>query len=100
MDNNRDLLKAIFHLLGRKTFTEEELKNIVSPRSTKNNNQIKAYNFCDGKLNQSEIADKAGIDRGNFSRVVTRWVDSGILVRMDEDSTDVKLLHLYPISED
>ena len=96
MGEEKTLLKAIFHLLGRQTFDEETLKSLVIPTSGKSKDKlIQAYNLCDGSNTQGDVAKAVGLDPGNFSRIVKRWISSGVLVKME----DQYLLHLYPISE-
>ena len=75
---NRD--EVIIRLLGRLTFTHEEIKEIVVGSKRKKLPWIQAYNLCDGKhLEQGDIAEKAGIDGGDFSRALQEWERVGIV---------------------
>ncbi len=94
MSEEISLLRAILHQLARQAFTEPELKKIVSPK--KDVKHLKAFNLCDGKRNLTKVADEAGIDQGQFSRMVARWVELGVMHRVGEGK-NVKLLHAYPI---
>jgi hypothetical protein len=60
--------------------------------------QLRAFNMCDGAKGQAEIAKALKIDRGNFSRTVSRWIDEGIVFRLGE-GRDAKLLHVYALPE-
>ena len=89
------LLKAILATVGRKTFSESELREIVMPRGT-GASQLAAYNMCDGSRTQSEIGKAQELDPGSFSRTVARWTEAGVVFRIPE-GRDVKLLHVYPL---
>jgi predicted transcriptional regulator len=58
--------------------------------------QLRAYNLSDGTRTQSEIAKELGLDAGNFSRSLARWVDAGIVIRVGE-ARDAKPVHVYPL---
>jgi hypothetical protein len=72
-----DLLKCAIHVVGRMAMRPEQVGEIV----VVNAKLLKAYNLCDGSKTQTEVAKAAGLDSGNFSRTVTRWVDSGVLFK-------------------
>lgn len=93
-DQTETLLRAILATTGRTTFTVEEIHTIVNPKGS-GSKQIKAYNLADGTLSQGEIAKKLKLDPGNFSRTVSRWVEAGIMFRLN----DKVLLHIYPVPE-
>jgi len=98
MNEELNFLQAIFHLIGRQTFTEATLREIVAPTKTATK-QVVAYNLCDGTRTQAEIATKVKLDQGNFSRTVTRWISAGILIRIGESKT-ARLLHVYPLNQE
>lgn len=90
-----DLLRALLHVTARGSYPEDQLRQVVighrgGPR------HLLAYNLCDGTRRQSEIADQAGLDPGNLSRSVNRWIDTGILFRIGS-GREARLLHLYPV---
>jgi hypothetical protein len=58
--------------------------------------QLHAFNMCDGTRTQGEIAKAQGLDPGNFSRTVSRWVEAGVVFKMPDN----KLLHVYPLVQD
>ena len=89
------LLKAVVSLIARQTFSVTDVLQTIGPDKV---SQFKAYNLCDGTLSQSEIAKKCGLDSGNFSRTLSRWIDEGIVFRLD-NSGEQTLLHVFPISE-
>lgn len=95
-NNNRSewLMECLIHVIGRAAIKPEEITKIVDTGE----NRIKAYNLCDGTLTQTQIAKKVGLDQGNFSRSVDRWVKSGIVFRFEEGN-EIRLLHVYPIEE-
>lgn len=59
--------------------------------------QIQAFNLSDGTLTQSQISKKTGIDQGNLSRTVARWLQSGVAFSVGEGK-DARPLHIYPIN--
>lgn len=88
------LLRCILQTVARQTFPEERLRDLVLPKNA-GKNQLQAYNMCDGSKSQGEIAKALGLDAGNFSRTVGRWVEAGIVFRMPES----KLQHVYLLAE-
>ncbi len=92
---SEELLRAIFQTTARQSFEENRLREIVMPRNS-NKNQLQAYNACDGSKTQGEIAKANGLDTGNFSRTVARWIEAGIVFKLPEN----KLLHVYPLSSE
>ncbi len=89
------LLRAILATVARQTFSTEYIVEKVAVGSDKIK-QVNAYNLCDGSRSQAEIAKAVGLDAGNFSRTVARWVDLGIVVKLGE-AREIKLVHVYPI---
>lgn len=96
MDMNESLLRANFSTVGRNTFPRKAVLAIVVPRENSEKNLV-AYNLCDGNTPQVEIAKRAKLDKSNFGKVLARWVEAGIVVRVGKDELP---LHLYPISND
>jgi len=87
------LLKGILATVGRTAFPPDALNKIVAP-TVGSARQVLAYNFCDGETPQAEIAKKAKLDKGNFSRTITKWIEAGVVIRI---GTDGHPLHLYPL---
>ena len=96
MDMNESLLRAIFATVGRSAFSPKAVLAIVAPRENSEKNLV-AYNLCDGKTPQIEIAKRAKLDKSNFGKALARWVEAGIVVRVGRDEHP---LHIYPISKD
>lgn len=90
------LMRVQISLLGRIAFRESALAEIVC-KGRDGEKQRAVYNLCDGTRTQSEVAKAAKLDRGNFSRTVSRWLELGVMFRIP-DGSDFKLLHLYPLS--
>ena len=86
------LLRCMMQIIGRSAMSPEKVYEIVGDGKK----QITAFNLCDGTRNQSEVATKAGIDSGNFSRTFTRWVQNGIAFRIGEGK-EARLMHIYSI---
>jgi hypothetical protein len=86
------LLECLIHVIGRVAVKLDDIRGIVG-NGTK---QIKAFNLCDGSLSLSTVAKKTGLDVGNFSRAVDRWINSGIMFCF-EKGNEIRLLHIYPI---
>lgn len=97
MAYDNDLLKFLINLTGRLVFSEEKIIEIITKGGGRGK-QLKAYNLCDGTRSQSEIAKEIGIDQGNFSRSLNRWISAGIVARVGEGD-DTKIFHVYPINE-
>lgn len=88
------LLKAIVGLLARQKFS---VSDVLSTIGADKEVQFNAYNLCDGTKTQAHVAKALKLDAGNFSRTVSRWVDEGIVIKLDNDG-ESKLLHVFPIS--
>jgi hypothetical protein len=95
MDMNESLLRAIFLTVGRSAFAPKDVYRIVTPHGGSDKN-FAAYNLCDGKTPQTDIAKNAKLDKGALSRVLARWIDAGIVVRIGQDQLP---LHVYPLSK-
>jgi hypothetical protein len=95
MDMNESLLRAIFATVGRNTFAQQQVYRLVTPYAA-SDKQLAAYNLCDGSTPQTEIAKKAKLDKGELSRALARWVESGIVVRVGPNQLP---LHVYPLSK-
>lgn len=91
-DDNAVLLRAILNVTARQTFSAATLAEIVGAGEK----QHRAFNLCDGTRTQGEVAKAAKIEKGSFSRSVSRWEDSGIVIRLGE-GRETKLLHVYPL---
>jgi len=96
MSDELVILKAIFNMTARTALTEDDIRKTIAPRKGQEK-QIVAYNLCDGSRRQGEIAKKAGLDGGNFSKAITRWVAQGVLIKLG-DGNDIRPLHAFPIS--
>jgi DNA-binding MarR family transcriptional regulator len=95
-DNLQLLLRAILSTSARQAFPSEHLAETVLRGGIK---YLRAFNMCDGTMGQGEIAARAKLDRGNFSRTVARWIEAGIVFRLGE-GREATLLHVYPLQED
>ena len=60
--------------------------------------QLRAFNLCDGSRTQAEIGKELGLDSGNFSKTINRWIDEGIVIRVGE-KREARPLHVYPLPE-
>jgi len=89
------LLRAVLSTVARQTFPEQRLRDIILSRGA-GANQLAAFNMCDGTKTQGEVAKAAGIDAGNFSRTVGRWIELGVLFKIG-DGREAKLQHVYPL---
>jgi hypothetical protein len=94
MDASESLLRAILMTLGRGTFPPGKPHRIVAPRENSSKSLV-AYDACDGNTPQADIARKAKIDKGALSRLLSRWIDAGIMIRIGRDQFP---LHLYPLT--
>ena len=92
------LLECLIHIIGRAAIKVEEVRQLVGTKEKYKEKYINAFNLCDGTLTLNKIAKKAGLDQGNLSRVVDRWVKNGIVFRYEEGN-EVRFLHVFPIPE-
>jgi hypothetical protein len=90
-----EILKAILATVARATFPPAALTKIVAPTAS-SKRQLIAYNMCDGETSQAEICKKTKIHKGNLSKLITRWVEAGIVVRIGPERLP---LHLYSLSK-
>ncbi len=86
------LLQCLVQIIGRNAMPSETVYKILG----QGKKQLKAFNLCDGSLTQKEVAKKSGIDQGNLSRTVNRWVQNGIAFWIGE-GRNATLLHIYPL---
>lgn len=96
MGSQEAYLRAILATVARQTFPPEKILEIMGPNSGEK--QLRAFNLCDGTKSQAEIAKVLGLDQGNFSKSVARWIDAGILIRVGENK-ESRPLHVYPLPE-
>jgi len=95
MSETDELLQVLVQLNARQAFPEATVRKVVGGSAR----QLRAYNLCDGTLSQSAVTKAAKLDSGNFSRTVTRWIQSGVLFRLGS-GREAKLLHLYPLAKE
>lgn len=88
-------LRAILATIARQTFPPSTLHDLIT-RGGGGEKQLRAYNLCDGTRSQSEIAKELGLDAGNFSRSLARWVDAGIVIRVGE-AREIRPIHVYQL---
>jgi hypothetical protein len=86
-------LKAILATVERQAFPPDQLGEMVKS-NVGGDKQLAAYNLCDGEHTQAEIASSVGLDKGNLSRSISRWIELGILIRVG-DGSEAKPTHLY-----
>ena len=93
MNNSDVYLRAIVGLMGRQAFPPDVLAELVGREK-----QIDAYNLCDGSRTQSDVAGELGLDQGNFSRTLNRWIEIGIMFKVGE-GREARPVHLYPLAK-
>lgn len=96
MDMNESLLRAVFATVARSAFSPKDVHRLVAPQVGSDKNLV-AYNLCNGSTPQADIARKSKLDKGNLSRLITRWIEAGIVVRI---GTDQLPLHVFPLTKD
>jgi DNA-binding MarR family transcriptional regulator len=89
VDVKESLLKAVLATVSRQVFPPEEIVKVLTAGSG-GKKQIAAYNLCDGATPQAEIGRRAGLDKGNLSRSISRWLEAGIVVRIGPDETFIR----------
>jgi len=88
------LLECMVHVIGRRAVPLEEVQKIVG----KGDKQVKAFNLSDGARTQADVVKKAHINQSSLSSTSKRWVQNGVAFWIGE-STDRRLLHIYPIPQ-
>lgn len=89
------LFECLIHVIGRAAIPQSEVTKVVGTGLK----QVKAFNLCNGKNSQKEIARKARLYQSNLSRTLARWVEAGIAFSIGEGK-ETRLLHVYPIHYD
>lgn len=96
MDTQDTFLRAILATVARQTFSPTRILEILGPAAGEK--QHRAFNLCDGSRTQADIAKELGLDSGNFSKTLNRWIDEGIVIRVGE-KREARPLHVYPLPE-
>jgi hypothetical protein len=96
MSSQDAYLRAILATVARQAFSVEKIIEIMGVQAT--DKHRRAFNMCDGTNTQADIVKATGLDSGNFSKTLGRWVDAGIIIRVGEKN-DTRPLHVYPLPE-
>lgn len=96
MEAQDTFLRAILATVARQTFSPTRILEIMGPSAGEK--QHRAFNLCDGSRTQTDIAKELGLDPGNFSKTLSRWIDEGIVIRVGE-KREARPLHVYPLPE-
>lgn len=97
MSKDEVYLRAILATVARQTFSPSDILSHVAPRAD-SGKYIAAFNLCDGTRSIAQIASESGVDKSNLRKSINRWVDAGIVIRI-EDGQEVRPVHVYPIPE-
>jgi hypothetical protein len=92
-----DLLRMLLSVTARLAFPAEQLRLEVVGKVRFAERWINAYNACNGLRSQMEIVRLSGIDPGDLSRAIKRWVEAGVLFRVGANELP---LHLYMLPLD
>ncbi len=90
----RDLMLVLIQIVGRAAMPEAKVIEILGDGAK----QRRAFNLADGTQTQQDIARKARIDTGNFSRTASRWIENGIAFWIGEGN-DKRLVHIYAVPD-
>lgn len=93
METQETYLRAILATVARQTFSPSFILESIPGEK-----QRQAFNLCDGTRSQTDIQKELGLDKGSFSKTLSRWVDLGIAIRVGI-GREMKPMHVYPISE-
>jgi CRP-like cAMP-binding protein len=96
MDSQDAFLRAILATVARQTFPPSRILEIMGPNAGEK--QRRAFNLCDGSKTQADIVKELGLDSGNFSKTLNRWIDEGIVIRVG-DKREARPLHVYPLPD-
>lgn len=89
-----ELLRVLIAVTGRVAIPEARLRVLVGRNPRTGDKYMAAYDLCDGSRGVSEIARLSGLDHGNLSRTITRWVDQGVMFKLGWDARSVQLYRL------
>lgn len=90
-------LRAILATVARQTFPPTALFRLVAPQANSKRSVV-AFNLFDGTRSNAEVADQSGIHHANLSKLVKRWIDLGIMIRVETDGQS-RPVHVYPIPD-
>lgn len=90
------ILRAILATISRQTFPPGALYKLVVPKAGAEQN-VDAYNLCDGTRTVTDIAKELAIDAANLRKRILRWAEEGIVVRVEQDKSTYPV-HLYPLT--
>lgn len=82
-----DLMRGILAVVGRAVFPEERLRELVGSYDS-------AYNLCTGANSLSAIARDSGCDKSNLHKVIVKWQQAGIVLKIQSTGFP---LHLYAL---
>ena len=90
-----ELIACLIQVIGRVAMPAESVREIVGRGKA----HLKAFNMCDGTHKQQEIVAATGIDKGALSRLVRKWIESGIAFEFGSGK-EARVLHIYPLVEE
>jgi DNA-binding MarR family transcriptional regulator len=90
--------EVIISLLGRIAFPGEKLREIIVKGSKKPKELVRAYNYCDGMANVTQIAKKSNVSQSSLKEAVDKWEREGIIFKIITKN-EVLPLKLYRIGE-
>ena len=76
--------EIIISLLGRMTFTENAIIEIIGKNKQRSKNYLGGYNACDGEHSLSEIAEVIGVTKGTLSPILSKWEKMGIIYEIEK----------------
>ena len=95
MDTTEALLRGTLATVARTTYPPVVLYKIVAPPGA-SDKELLADNLCDVETPQAEIGRKAKIDHGNLSRLIAKWVEAAIVIRVGDDGYP---MHVHPLTK-
>lgn len=90
------ILRAILATIARQTFPPGALYKLVVPKAGAEQN-VEAYNLCDGTRTVADIAKELKIDAANLRKRILRWAEEGVIVKVEQDKATYPV-HLYPLT--
>lgn len=96
-----ELLRVLISVTARLAVPGPRLRTLVAGRNARSGEKyIVAYNLCDGSRGVSEVARLSGLDHGNLSRGISRWVEQGVMFKLGPDARPVHLYRLLAAGGD
>jgi hypothetical protein len=92
---------VLINVTARAAIPGPRLRTMVVGRNARSGHKyIVAYNLCDGSRGVTEVARLSGLNHGNLSRVIARWIEDGVMFKLGSDAGPVHLYRILDVGAD